>query len=275
MRVIAVDWSGAVVGSEKKIWLAEAGWGAGGGGAARDDAAVGGRIVRLECGRTRDEVAEHLIELAGEDARLVVGLDFAFSMPAWFMRQRGFATAPMLWQRLAAGAAERWLASCEPPFWGRAGRRKPAAEGPGLRLTDVAAKAKSVFQVGGAGSVGTGSLRGMCVLHRLREAGFYVWPFDAPGWPLAVEIYPRTWTRGVVVRSAAAREAHAAARWPGLPAAMRQAVVASEDAFDAVAAAVGMDACRGELASLPVVGHPVVRLEGAIWVPGEGGGLEE
>lgn len=215
MRVIAVDWSGAVVGSEKKIWLAEAGWGAGGGGAARDDAAVGGRIVRLECGRTRDEVAEHLIELAGEDARLVVGLDFAFSMPAWFMRQRGFATAPMLWQRLAAGAAERWLASCEPPFWGRAGRRKPAAEGPGLRLTDVAAKAKSVFQVGGAGSVGTGSLRGMCVLHRLREAGFHVWPFDAPGWPLAVEIYPRTWTRGVVVRSAAAREAHAAARWPG------------------------------------------------------------
>ena len=39
---------------------------------------------------------------------------------------------------------------------------------------------KSVFQIGGAGSVGTASLRGMPVLQRLREAGFAVWPFDRP-----------------------------------------------------------------------------------------------
>src|SRR6202012_1913196 len=37
--------------------------------------------------------------------------------------------------------------------------------------------AKSPFQIGGSGSVGTGSLRAMPALLRLREAGFRVWPF--------------------------------------------------------------------------------------------------
>jgi hypothetical protein len=213
-------------------------------------------------------VSDHLIALADGGARIIAGLDFAFSMPAWFMRQRGFSSAPMLWQRLAAGAAERWLAACEPPFWGRPGRPRPGGMSAGLRLTDARAGAKSVFQVGGAGAVGTGSLRGMCELHRLRAAGFHVWPFDAPALPLLIEIYPRTWTRGVVVSSREARERQVADRARQLAPAIARQAIESDDAFDAVMAALGMDACRDELLSLPAVRHPQLRLEGAIWQPG-------
>lgn len=91
MRVLAVDWSGARRGDGKRnTWLAEV---------------VGGRIVRLENGRTREEVAQHLIAEARRDTRVVVGLDFAFSLPIWFLEERGFASARELWKSGGAGRA--------------------------------------------------------------------------------------------------------------------------------------------------------------------------
>ena len=44
-RVIAVDWSGAKTGARRKMWLAEV---------------CGGRLQRLESGRDRCELIEHL-----------------------------------------------------------------------------------------------------------------------------------------------------------------------------------------------------------------------
>ncbi len=253
-RIIAIDWSGAVTGAAKKIWLAEA---------------RGGDIVRLESGRTRAGVTEHLIALKAESERLVVGLDFAFSLPEWFLRQRSFASAPLLWQRLAAGAADRWLAACEPPFWGKPGCPKPPLVESGHRLTDTSMKAKSVFQVGGAGAVGTGSLRGMCELHRLRDAGFHVWPFDAPALPLLIEIYPRILTGPVIKSDWTARHDFLAGdRFHSVSESMRTLAATTEDAFDAAVSALAMDAHRDELLALPTVAHPQLRLEGAIWRPG-------
>lgn len=78
MRVIAIDWSGATSGARRRIWLAE----------YRD-----GEVARLECGKSRDQIADHLIELAECDPDLVVGLDFAFSLPAWFLDERGLMRA--------------------------------------------------------------------------------------------------------------------------------------------------------------------------------------
>ncbi len=253
-RIIAIDWSGAVTGAAKKIWLAE----------AHD-----GDIVRLESGRSRDQITKHLIELADEDPHMVVGLDFAFSMPEWFLRQRGFASAPQLWQRLAAGADERWLAACEPPFWGKPGCPKPPSVETGLRLSDASMKAKSVFQVGGAGAVGTGSLRGMRELHHLRAAGFHVWPFDSPALPMLVEIYPRTLT-GPVIKSDWNKRMEFLTRPPyaSIAVPMRARAASTEDAFDAAVSALAMDAHRDELLALPHVAHPQLRLEGAIWRPG-------
>ena len=256
VRVLAVDWSGARTGAERAMWLAE----------VRD-----GALFRLECGRTREQLAEHLLAEAERDPHLVAGLDFAFSLPAWFLRARGLADGPALWA-LATEEAEGWLAACESPFWGRPGKKRPDLP-THLRHTDEAVPAvggirpKSVFQIGGAGAVGTGSLRGMPILHRLREAGFHVWPFDPPGWPLAVEIYPRLLTEAVTKSSAERRAAYLAARYPSLPDWAVAAAGGSEDAFDALISALVMSLHAADLAALPPVDDPPLRAEGFIWHP--------
>jgi len=63
---IAVDWSGALSGERRKIWIAEA---------------TGGKLLRLEPGLSRAEICNYLVERAERDPPIVVGLDFAFSFP--------------------------------------------------------------------------------------------------------------------------------------------------------------------------------------------------
>ena len=264
MRAIAVDWSGAKTGAEKKIWLGEA---------------AGGELVRLEDGRDRDGIARTLIEEAVRDPVLVVGLDFAFSLPAWFLGERKLADGPTLWA-LLQHEAEDWIAACEPPFWGRGSTlKRPAGElARGFRRTEIAvrratgAQPKSVFQLNGAGVVGPGSLRGMPVLHRLREAGFAIWPFDdrMAGRLLVVEIYPRLLTdqiERVITSDPAARAAHLERRGTGLSSADRRRAEASPNAFDAALSALAMARQLPELASLPRVADPVLGREGIIWWP--------
>lgn len=109
IRVIAIDWSGEAQGGAKKIWLAEV---------------VDGSLVRLENGRKQDAVVTHLVDHAKYHPEVVIGLDFAFSLPAWYLRERGWANVRELW----AGAdrdANDWLAACEWPLWGKPGKGKP------------------------------------------------------------------------------------------------------------------------------------------------------
>jgi hypothetical protein len=260
MRVVAVDWSGRVRGEQRSIWLAE----------VRD-----GVVTRVECGRTRERLAQHLVELArDDDGRLVVGFDFSFSLPAWFLAERGITTADELWVA-AARDGEAWLAACEPPFWGRPGRGRPTLPAH-FRATELAVPAvggvrvKSTFQIGGAGSVGTGSVRGLPVLARLRAAGFRVWPFhDLPELPVVVEVYPRMFTGAVVKSRADARAHHLATHAPEVDERVRAAAAASEDAFDALFTARAMWRHVEALTALPVVGDPVARLEGRVWSPPE------
>jgi len=255
LTCIAVDWSGALRGARRKIWLAE----------ARE-----GRLVRVECGRSREEVVEHLaVEIPHE--RLAVGLDFAFSMPEWFVREQGASRAVDLWP-LVARHAEAWLRDCKPPFWGRRGRPRPPIDderSPFRRTegehTPVAGiRAKSVFQIGGAGAVGTGSLRGMPHLARLRSAGFAIWPFDPPEPPLALEIYPRLLTGAIPKRSRVARDLYLASRAPDLPAELRAHAASTEDAFDAAVSALAM-ARHLAPERLALSRHPSDAIEGRIW----------
>jgi hypothetical protein len=256
VRIVAVDWSGRLHGERRAIWVAE----------ARD-----GVLVRLECGRDRDEVGEHLVELAAADAGLVVGLDCSFSFPAWFLAERGYATVEQLWDA-AADDGERWLAECSPPFWGRPGRPRPELPAH-LRVTEASVpvvggvRPKSTFQVGGAGSVGTGSIRGFPVLARLARAGFAVWPFHAARLPLVVEVWPRACTGAVVKSDETARATLLDARSPQLRPELRAAAVASDDAFDAAVTALEMAAHAGDFTSLPMPPHPAARLEGWVWLP--------
>lgn len=45
--------------------------------------------MSLRDGRSREEVGDDLIEAAMRSPRLAVGLDFAFSFPAWFLARFG------------------------------------------------------------------------------------------------------------------------------------------------------------------------------------------
>ena len=141
MRALAVDWSGATHSMRSRIWLAEA--------------VYPGRLVRLEVISDRSAVVGRLLSAAGPTASplngdsvagaagqrvsaassversnsvdalrleyVAIGLDFAFSFPAWFVEQAGVSSAPELWAHVER-CGEAWLAACEPPFWGRTGR---------------------------------------------------------------------------------------------------------------------------------------------------------
>lgn len=254
-RIIAIDWSGAALGSADRIWIAEV-----------DD----GSVIRLENGRDRAGIVQLLREEASKSPNFVVGLDFAFSFPAWFLRERSIDDASALWT-LAETEGEQWLRDCAPPFWGRPGRGRPTLE-QNLRRTDRdvpatgAIRPKSVFQIGGAGAVGTGSIRGMPVLKQLRDSGFAIWPFDAPRFPLAVEIYPRVLTGPVVKSDAEHRRRYLRERYPQIDPAVSERAVASEDAFDALVSALVMSVSASEFESLSADQDPETRLEGKIWV---------
>ena len=296
-RVVAVDWSGdrSAAGQRKKIWADV--WT--GNAAGR----VLGGSVRLEGGRTRAEVAEWLIEMARETPRMVVGFDFCFSFPAWFVRgEMGCEDGPAFWDLVAREHGERWLAAgCEDGrFWGRPHKRPAEFSGERLhrmlRATDIDCKIvavipeaeraarvkgitpKSVFQIGGSGSVGTASLRGMPVLKRLREAGFRVWPFDEPALrerrPMVVEMYTRLNTGAVRKSNAAARAAYLLkkrredAAYAALPRSVMEKARGSEGAFDALVSCMVMTARRGDFAGLAAPKDPEYRVEGWTWAPG-------
>ena len=257
VRVIAVDWSGAIDGVRKKIWLAES---------------DGVSIKRLECGRTRETLVEHLITLSLVSPQFAVGLDFAFSLPGWFLRDRGLTSALDLWH-LAERESEQWLRECSAPFWGRNRVKKTNVEAE-FRRTELAApgvtgiRPKSVFQVYGAGAVGTGSLRGLPFLRQLHEAGFSIWPFDPPGWPLVVEIYPRLLTGPINKSSQAARLEYLVSRGFNLGPEMLADAASCDDAFDAVVSSMRMAEQWEQLAELNPTQDQHLRLEGIIWHPG-------
>jgi diadenosine tetraphosphate (Ap4A) HIT family hydrolase len=256
LRVMAIDWSGAVSGAESKIWLGE----------VRD-----GQVVRLEPGRSRTGIAQHLIQEAGNDPELVVGLDSPSPFPSGSFDPEAWPTLRTLWE-LVEGEGERWLRECSSPFWGRPGSTRPELE-EHFRRTELEVPAvegirpKSVFQVGGAGAVGTGSLRGMPVLRQLRDAGFAVWPFDPVRLPLVVEIYPRALTGAVKKGAAVDRDAYLRRRFPDLSTEVQSLGAASDDAFDALVSALLMWEHRDALTATAVDLSSHHMLEGRIWLP--------
>ncbi len=296
-RLVAVDWSGDKgPGQRKKIWAGV--W-------TRTGEGAQGRY-RLENGRSREELAAWLIELAEETPGMVVSIDCCFSYPAWFLREHGCASVFDFWRHVAAGHGERWLGTTcaeherDLRFWGKPHKRPAEFCGQGyqtmMRRTDWenkieqgleggdperAAKMKGItpkspFQIGGSGSVGTGSLRAMPWLLHLREHGFRVWPFEDadPKRPLLVEMYTRLLTGAVKKSNAAARKNYLSARrkedalYAALPRSAVTKALGSEDAFDALVCCVEMVRWQGEFAGLRATCDETLRLEGITWRPG-------
>ena len=321
-RIVAIDWSGRIdlPGQRRHIWAGI--WTSAAHAPARarskstisaSETALAGS-VRLEAGRTRTEIAPWLITLARETPRMVVGFDFCFSYPEWFVRDElGLTTAPDFWHLVTATHGERWLTrraaddpEHDPRFWGKPHKRPPQFSGEYihrmLRATDIDCKIlshipeadraarvkgitpKSVFQIGGSGSVGTGSLRGMPTLLALRAAGFRIWPFDQPALaaatpqPLVVEMYTRLMTGAVHKANPIARAAYLARRrdpaspdfdprYTALSRAVLTSARSSEDAFDALVSCMVMTARRDSFAKLPQPLDPAHYIEGWTWAP--------
>ncbi len=296
-RVVAVDWSGDKgPGQRKKIWAGV--WTADARGKV-----VGGKVI-LENGRTREELAAWLLHMARQTPAMVVGIDCCFSYPAWFLREHGCVTVFDFWRHVAAGHGERWLTDAtgtrDVRFWGRPHKRPAQFCGAGyasmMRRTDMENKVeqslaggdparaalmrgitpKSPFQVGGSGSVGTGSLRAMQWLLTLRDAGFRVWPFDSAenNKPMLVEMYTRLLTGPVAKSNALARAAYLRARrkedalYAGLSPAVLAKAGGSEDAFDALVCCLEMVRRRSEFAELKATEDEGLKLEGITWRPG-------
>jgi hypothetical protein len=252
--VIAVDWSGKAKGAAESIWRA---------------VVVDGHLIELENGLDRAEITQWMTDYAERHPRTVVGLDFAFSFPSWFCQREGWSSGREVWAAMRT-SGDALLAICELPFWGRPGT-KAQTIGEAQRQTEreVSGQPKSVFQIGGAGAVGTGSVRGMSHLATLADAGFAIWPFDRPSWPLTVEIYPRLFTpKGLVKSHHLDRRAHLTQTFPDQNPVLLERAAGSEDAFDAAISALMMAANIDELESLPQFApdSPQV-IEGCIWTP--------
>lgn len=253
MRVVAVDWSGKLKRAEEFIWLAE----------VRD-----GRLADLRCGLSREALVEWLIAMAAEDPRMVVGLDFAFGFPAWWCAERGWSSGTEAWIAMQA-QGEDLLEACEEPFWGRPGKPNRHPKARLFRRTDLEegeGAAKSVFQIGGAGAVGTGSIRGMPHLLSLADHGFGIWPFSQR-WPRVTEIYPRVLSGPVTKSRWTARHTFLFRRFPEQPREMLERAAGSEDAFDAAVSALVMGENEAALNALTVPPRGESLLEGKIWRP--------
>ena len=260
VRFIAVDWSGAKDRADqtKRIWLAEA---------------ANCELLRLESGRTRDEVVDILVkEMQSRD--VVIGLDFAFSFPQWYLQWRKLSGARKLWE-LAASEGEMWLSETLAPFWvSKKSDRLKSDERLEYRETEWELRRRgfppqSVFKLVGPGQVGRGSVRGQPYLLELQRAGAAIWPFDAPKMPMVIEIYPRSLTGKVEKTDREARADYLTRKYPGLDLGRGPArkMVESDDAFDAGVSALVMSAHAEDFGRLERATEPPKSLEGEIWSP--------
>ena len=100
-RTIAIDWSGALRPKGKgKIWAA---------------VAVGPRLESLQMKNSREDAIDWLIKQLKQQPNTIAGLDFAFSMPVWFVREHGCDNAMKFWT-VVEQEGERWLKCCSYPF---------------------------------------------------------------------------------------------------------------------------------------------------------------
>jgi hypothetical protein len=214
-RVIVVDWSAANLPTSptnraNAVWIG-----------CHDD--EGGAEWHHRTRAAAEAQLVTLIETARADGRrLLVGFDFALGYPTGFAaRLTGVPRAEAVWQWLATSitdienrnnrfeVATRINAAFPEgpgPFWSHpSGQswpglpfRRAGIDYAALGLSETRAaeaavpRAKSPWMLFNPGSVGSQSLLGLPMIHRLsRLAGVSVWPFAAPDSPVVLaEVYP-------------------------------------------------------------------------------------
>jgi molybdopterin-guanine dinucleotide biosynthesis protein B len=214
-RVIVVDWSAAnlptsATNRANAIWI------------GCHDAEGGAEWHH----RTRAAAEAHLrtlIDTARTDGlRLLIGFDFAMGYPTGFAQRLTGSDTPALWawlatritdtadnfnNRFAVAAAINALFPEGPgPFWSHPSNqswpglpaRRTGIDYAALGLAEcrhaetVVPRAKSPWMLFNPGSVGSQSLLGLPMIHRLSQhPETAVWPFHAPDAPVVLaEVYP-------------------------------------------------------------------------------------
>lgn len=216
-RVIVVDWSGKATRSPRKdskdaIWIGVAD--------------VEGDWQPKYC-RTRAEAFEWVGERLSDGGRQLVGFDFPMGYPLGFARRltatddarrlHGWLADQVVDDpsnannRFEVAAEVNRLIGGTGVFWGcPKARPRPhlsSHKTPDYTAVGIAEKrrverenppAKPVWQLLGAGSVGSQALLGIPVVHRLAAAtGASVWPFELPRALTLAEVYPSLLARSV------------------------------------------------------------------------------
>lgn len=204
---IGIDWSGAKGGRTKGVQVAVA--------------EVDGAVPRLRANPYRPhgiwsrlDVLTFLEMECAAGRRILAGFDFAFCYPfedegAYFPGLDGAPDRPeLVWdlvEQVAEGVPELYGAALyqrtdlpyrdyfmAPGHFGELYRHRQRCT---ERVSAAVTTPHPVFKCIGAANVGTGSLAGMRLLHRLRsrDGDVRIWPFDpVPGGVLTVtEIFPR------------------------------------------------------------------------------------
>jgi hypothetical protein len=215
-RVIIVDWSGRSTLSPAKeskdaIWI----------GICDANGETQDYL------RSRSAAEALILRQLADGGRQLVGFDFPMGYPS--------GLAALLTGRADARGLHHWIADAitdgpdnrnnrfdvasrinrqlggKGPFWGRPMAR-PDAHLPALKTVDYPGlglpekrrveqenpPAKPVWQLLGAGSVGSQALLGIPVVHRLAAAtGAAVWPFEAPRTLTLAEVYPSLLAKAV------------------------------------------------------------------------------
>lgn len=216
-RVIVVDWSGRATRSPARdskdaIWIGMC---------------EAGGEVQSYC-RSRAEAEALLAARLAEGGKQLVGFDFPMGYPKGFARRltgQDSARALHDWltkritdapdnanNRFDVAEAINVQLGSQGPFWGcpKAQARRnlsslKTVDYPALGLAEKRQvevenpPAKPVWQLLGAGSVGSQALLGIPVVHRLaRATGATIWPFEPPGPLTLAEVYPSLLAQAVV-----------------------------------------------------------------------------
>jgi len=154
---------------------------------------------------TRRGIAEWLAERLSEDGLALVGIDHGFSFPlAYFQRHH----LGLDWPEFLNDFQRHWPTDQDEMYvdfvregvYGNAAARLGSARW--RRLTEVRARAKSVFHFDVQGSVAKSTHAGIPWLYRLKRQmaeHVHFWPFD--GWHIPpeksvlTEVYPALWSR--------------------------------------------------------------------------------
>lgn len=220
---VIVDWSAAATPKQgaDSIWICAYQPGSGQPGTERPPA--------LSNLATRHQAVLDLIDLlsdlTAQGLRVLAGFDFNFGFPQGFVQRLGLKDWSRVWRFIASGLQDQpdnannrfaWAGEINQrfatPFWGcPAGRSLPGlsatvpplGDWPALRLTEQRAKGtRPVWQLYGAGSVGSQTITGLPRLEQIRNApglDVTVWPFqtglirleDRPaGSVLLAEVWP-------------------------------------------------------------------------------------